>query len=632
MEGWRERPPASRAKPAAKRNTTKHNGTVAAQSHAGSCGSQRGARSRRAERDGDLTEKPRTTTEHNGTVAAPSHAGSCGPQRGARSRRAERDGDPTEKPRTTTEHNGTVVAPSHAESCGPQRGARSRRAERDGDPTEKPRTTTEHNGTVAAPSHARSCGPQRGARSRGAERDGDRTEKPTTGARQGQASMRITDLWSSATGAAGVATQPAFLEHLLPAIHYSELPAFPELQPPAIHYPELPAFPVLQPPAHPEAPEIARGPSGRRGARSVGQLRVTRASREEPEETLKKKLKNVLEKLTLKSVEISVAAEVVNTVVKRLLSRMKNRESEFKGVQQLNTGSYYEHVKISAPNEFDVMFKLEVPRVQLQEYCNTGAFYHVKFKRVAGGNPLSHFLEGEILSASKMLSKFREVIKEEVKEIKDIDVRVEEEKPGSPAVTLLIRNPKEISVDIILALELKGYWPDSTEEGLPIKNWLGTKVRTNLRREPFYLVPKNAKVGNSFQGKTWRLSFSHTEKYILTNHGINKTCCESGGVKCCRKDCLKLMKCLLEQLKKEYQELDVFCSYHVKTAILHMWTDTPQDSQWDPKHLSGCFDNFLAFFVECLRTEELIDKKSKEFLIRKIEYERNNGFPIFDKF
>lgn len=64
------------------------------------------------------------------------------------------------------------------------------------------------------------------------------------------------------------------------------------------------------------------------------------------------------------------------------------------------------------------MFKLEVPRVQLQEYCDTGAFYYVKFKRIAGGNPLSHFLEGEILSASKMLSKFREIIKEEIKEIK----------------------------------------------------------------------------------------------------------------------------------------------------------------------------------------------------------------------
>lgn len=77
---------------------------------------------------------------------------------------------------------------------------------------------------------------------------------------------------------------------------------------------------------------------------------------------------------------------------------------------------------------------------------------------------------------------------------------MEKKKPGCPAVTLLIRNPQEISVDIILALESKSSWPISTKEGLPIQAWLGTKVRTSLRREPFYLVPKNAKDGNGFQG------------------------------------------------------------------------------------------------------------------------------------
>lgn len=77
---------------------------------------------------------------------------------------------------------------------------------------------------------------------------------------------------------------------------------------------------------------------------------------------------------------------------------------------------------------------------------------------------------------------------------------MEEEKPGSPAVTLLIRKPQEISVDIILALESKGSWPISTKEGLPIQAWLGTRKRTSLRQKQFYLVPKNAKDGNGFQG------------------------------------------------------------------------------------------------------------------------------------
>lgn len=63
------------------------------------------------------------------------------------------------------------------------------------------------------------------------------------------------------------------------------------------------------------------------------------------------------------------------------------------------------------------MFKVEVPRIKLEEYCDSGAHYFVKFQRNPKGNPLDQFLEGEILSASKMLFKFRKIIKEEIKNI-----------------------------------------------------------------------------------------------------------------------------------------------------------------------------------------------------------------------
>ncbi|XP_057383694.1 cyclic GMP-AMP synthase isoform X3 [Balaenoptera acutorostrata] len=207
----------------------------------------------------------------------------------------------------------------------------------------------------------------------------------------------------------------------------------------------------------------------------------------------------VLDKLRLSRQEISAAAEVVNRLTDHLLRRLQSCESEFKGVALLGTGSYYERVKISAPNEFDVMFKLEVPRIQLEEYSNSGVHYFVKFKRNPKGNPLGQFLEGEILSASKMLSKFRKIIKEEIKNIEDTDVMVERKKRGSPAVTLLVRKPEEISVDIILALESKSSWPASTQGGMPISNWLGAKVKNNFRRQPLYLVPKHAKEGSGFQ-------------------------------------------------------------------------------------------------------------------------------------
>ncbi|XP_012501490.1 PREDICTED: cyclic GMP-AMP synthase [Propithecus coquereli] len=404
----------------------------------------------------------------------------------------------------------------------------------------------------------------------------------------------------------------------------------------------------LEPPAVP-APSLPRAGSRRQGgARCFGEQRPPPRSTKVPSSdsllpaaSLDRreaapggwKLRAVLEKLRLSRPDTSAAAEVVNRVVDHLLRRLQNFESEFKGVALLRTGSYYEHVKISAPNEFDVMFKLEVPRIELEEYRNSGAYYFVKFKRNPKGNPLSQFLEGEILSASKMLSKFRKIIKEEIKNIEDADIIVERKKRGSPAVTLVIRKPEAISVDIILALESKSSWPASTQEGMPINNWLGAKVKTKLRRQPFYLVPKHAKEGNCFQDLP-----SFQIIYIQAKP------CLSG------KDCLKLMKYLLEQLKKKFEnrkELDKFCSYHVKTAFFHVCTRDPDDSQWCSKDLEFRFDDCVTYFLQCLRTEQLvhyfiprvnlfsqdqIDKTSKEFLSKQIEYERNNGFPVFDEF
>ncbi|XP_012859170.1 cyclic GMP-AMP synthase [Echinops telfairi] len=342
------------------------------------------------------------------------------------------------------------------------------------------------------------------------------------------------------------------------------------------------------------------------------------------------KPRRVLESLKLRRAEISRAAEVVNRVVDHLQRRLQCCQCEFRGTSLLRAGSYYEHVKISAPNEFDVMFTLNIERIQLEEYFDSCAFYFVKLKRNPKGNPLSQFLEGEILSASKMLAQFRKIIKEEIKNIEDTAIALQRKKKGSPAVTLLIKSPMEISVDIILALESKSSWPASTKNGLPIQNWLGVKVRRDLRLQPYYLVPKHAKEGHCFQVSN--IDQSENAKMID------------------RKECLKLMKYLLQQLKKKFEnrrELDKFCSYHVKTAFFHICAQDPCDSQWRFKDLEQCFENCVSHFLQCLQTEHLthyfipgfnlfspdkIEKANKEFLLRQIEYERDNGFPVFGEY
>ncbi|NXL38741.1 CGAS synthase, partial [Glaucidium brasilianum] len=338
---------------------------------------------------------------------------------------------------------------------------------------------------------------------------------------------------------------------------------------------------------------------------------------------------------------------VVNDVVSRLIQAIRSQDGSFSSIKRLGAGSYYEHVKISEPNEFDIMLLMPVARLQLDECDDTGAYYYLTFKRNPKEKYLLKFLDEENkLSAFKMLQALREIIKREVKNIKDVEVSVKRKKAGSPAITLLIKNPPaEIAVDIILTLEVQQSWPPSTHDGLRIEQWLGRKVRGDFRNKSLYLVAKQNKNEKVLKGNTWRLSFSHIEKAMMNNHGRSKTCCESDGPKCCRKSCLKLLKYLLEQLKMEYtKELEKFCSYHIKTAFFHSCVMWPNDTDWHVGDLDHCFQKYLGYFVHCLQKSQLPhffipkynllsleDKASSDFLLRQINSELNNGFPIFQK-
>ncbi|NXX11051.1 CGAS synthase, partial [Podargus strigoides] len=338
---------------------------------------------------------------------------------------------------------------------------------------------------------------------------------------------------------------------------------------------------------------------------------------------------------------------LVNRVVPQLIQAIRSTDSRFSSIERLGAGSYYEHVKISEPNEFDIMLVMPVARLQLDESDDTGAYYYLTFKRNPKEKYLFTFLDEEKkLSAFKMLQALRETVKREVKNIKDVEVTVKRKKAGSPAITLQIKNPPaEISVDIILTLEVQQSWPPSTQDGLKIEQWLGRKVRGKFRNNSLYLVAKPNKREKVLRGNTWRLSFSHIEKDMMNNHGSSKTCCESDGPKCCRKGCLKLLKYLLEQLKmKHTKELEKICSYHVKTAFFHSCVMWPNDTDWHMGDLDHCFQKYLRYFLDCLQKSQLPhffipqynlltleDKASSDFLSKQINYEWNNGFPIFQE-
>ncbi|KAK5908784.1 hypothetical protein CgunFtcFv8_016813 [Champsocephalus gunnari] len=354
-------------------------------------------------------------------------------------------------------------------------------------------------------------------------------------------------------------------------------------------------------------------------------------------------LSTTLDKLRIKSDEKSYTSRVVNELVDAILSHLKHNTQCFKEAEPLRTGSYYENLKISNPDEFDVMVAIPVDRVDVSPFGDDGAFYSVELKR--GNSHLKRFEESSTLSASKMLDEFRAEVKECAKKYTEWEVT--RKKKGCPAVTL-IRTVQSVTVslDIVLSLVVESSWPSFTKGGLQIDSWLGTKVKREYKWQPYYLVPKFEGTGTEEKDgvlakDTWRVSFSHVEKAILKNHGSQKTCCEKEGERCCRKDCLKLLKHLLSLLK-EKNSFEKFCSYHAKTTLLHACCSRTKDTDWRASSLSQCFRLLLEDFVSHLEegilnnffipTQNLLSSLSRnkcKSLARCIREECDKGFPIF---
>ncbi|XP_048858308.1 cyclic GMP-AMP synthase [Brienomyrus brachyistius] len=370
-----------------------------------------------------------------------------------------------------------------------------------------------------------------------------------------------------------------------------------------------------------------------------------------PKDNVTQVLLTTLDKLRIRKSPRSESTAVINTIVENIVKYLKRQTDCFRQVTSLRTGSYYENVKVGQPDEFDVILAIRVQSVDLREFGDDGAFYSVAVKEKSRGHPLADFLHGHgVVSASEMLAKFRTHVKNALDSTAMTDVQVERKRKGSPAVTLLVKKDGlQISLDVVLGLEVHSTWPPVTKSGFLIEKWLGTKVKKEFRFKPFYLVPKYEGNGSDAQDgicakDAWRISFSHVEKDILKSHGSAKTCCEAQGTKCCRRECLKLLKHLLEKLKEKYpKDISKFCSYHAKSTLFHACAEYADDSDWKMEQLDWCFLRLLEDFQNWLRKGVLpnffipthnvlgskCNQKSCNLLADYIDFEKNNMFPIF---
>ncbi|KAI1901773.1 hypothetical protein AGOR_G00037850 [Albula goreensis] len=351
------------------------------------------------------------------------------------------------------------------------------------------------------------------------------------------------------------------------------------------------------------------------------------------------------------------AAKLVNHLRDNLLEYLKNNKKVlYKSPTVLNTGSYYEKVKINDPNEFDMMLLIPTPRLnwtELEGY--NGLHYSVSLTRPTR-TKIQDFLLDDTLTISATKSSRTHVFWSNISSAPTKWV-LNRKLPNSPAVTvsLMLKEQDEdqvgeelLSLDIVPALEVSTNqaWPLAARDGLKVDNWLGKKVRRDLTSQGFYFVPKKP-AGRNLSDKakeSWRISFSHIEKEIIMNHGQARTCCENTANKCCRKKCFKLLKCLIEGLKVQYPEdLERLCSYHGKTTFLHTLSARGNDSQWALNDIPSCFMTLLLdlenhasngqlphFFVPAcnLFAPPAFPRKALNFLIEALKEQRKLGLPL----
>lgn len=317
--------------------------------------------------------------------------------------------------------------------------------------------------------------------------------------------------------------------------------------------------------------------------------------------------------LTLRKVDTQRASKVVNHFRDQLLDFLKNNQEKpyFRQAKVLNSGSYFELVKINSPNEFDMMLILPTPRLHWEEVEEfPGLFYTVSLNRRTRTNEIRYYLlEDQItISATRIRTDTRDLVCRFISTCEvpfaDSHWKVCEEDENSPAVTLELWKEDSaeayLSIDVVPALEvLSQRLPAAARAGPNVDSWLGKNARLKLCNLGCYFVPKMPKGSNNSDmvRESWRISFSHTEKEIIRNHGNKRTCCEGQSNRCCRKTCLRLLKRLIEGLKERYpEELEPLCSYHGKTVFFHALSRRGDDSQWNVGDLSKCFLLLLDTF------------------------------------
>ena len=258
-------------------------------------------------------------------------------------------------------------------------------------------------------------------------------------------------------------------------------------------------------------------------------------------------------------------------------------------------GSYYEKLRVSSPEEFDVMLVLEAHLIRrffkVKEYCRD----HPGFAKLVfndciprGRERWGKFLsrDGKFLSPEKLVRHFCELIQRAVKESPQgrRDLKI---KQHGPAVTLTIDG--KIDLDLVLSIEVLE-WPNCAKGwGSTSGAWPSTREVEQIKmKEPkFHLVAKpcpDKQRALTDSHLFWRISFSEAEKTLLKSASSDKKY-------------YRISKAIYLAKKSSLKPLT---SFHLKNLFLHSRSEHPRAKHDD----SNLGESVVCFFQSLINRLE----------------------------
>lgn len=335
--------------------------------------------------------------------------------------------------------------------------------------------------------------------------------------------------------------------------------------------------------------------------------------------------------------EVQEIEETVRNLVEAIAESIAEKDPLFT-TTVLQSGSFYEDLKVEGPNEFDFMFCLEelskigvcevkeIPRRSVRD----PGYVHVQVPHPFHKKRWKKYIsKSEKLKPKALLEKFEVLVREALTEkLNDFHPKLDQhsftiELRKIPVTLRLAWNGTkyrhyEISIDLVLCIEVGGWPKDSDVQTRFSRAHPGFDVINKVTKMSYHLIASC--IGESGAPRPcWRLSFSKAEGVLLKHVCRNSTLMHKATVKILKVVRKKHESTLVFE-EEEEDPLDSilsgapeisylikwgFHSYVIKTMFLHEWFERPEDWYWTQDRLLDRINSILERIRDSIRGKDI---------------------------